>query len=107
MTLGDRVVVLHRGEIQQTGAPLELYDRPANRFVAGFLGSPPMNLIDGILAMDDGRIVFRWGDHAVPVPSNRLSLLPPVGTPVTLGIRPEDLQDLRPADGPTAEDAQS
>ena len=79
MTLGDRVVVMHGGRIQQCGPPLEVYRRPANRFVAGFIGAPTMNFIEG--RIDDGR--FRCDAFEVPVDA-------PDGS-TTLGIRPEHL----------------
>jgi multiple sugar transport system ATP-binding protein len=85
MTLGDRVVVLERGRIQQVDAPLALYERPANTFVAGFVGTPPMNLLeadytDGILAIDD---------QHVPLPPALRSKLGATHGRVTAGIRPE------------------
>jgi multiple sugar transport system ATP-binding protein len=93
MTLGDRVVVMKDGIVQQVGEPLDLYNQPANRFVAGFLGSPAMNFATVALAEEDGTT------HAVG-DGLRLALPPPVagrlkpylGQEVTLGIRPEDLR---------------
>jgi multiple sugar transport system ATP-binding protein len=80
MTLADRVVVMNKGVLQQVGTPLEIYDRPANTFVAGFIGSPAMNLIDGDI--EDG--VFTG-------PNVRIAGLPRTARgPVTLGIRAED-----------------
>jgi multiple sugar transport system ATP-binding protein len=80
MTLADRVVVMNKGALQQVGTPIEIYDRPANTFVAGFIGSPAMNLIDGEL--NDG--VFTG-------PNVRIEGLPRLASgPVTLGIRAED-----------------
>ena len=80
MTLADRVVVMNRGAFQQVGSPIEIYDRPANTFVAGFIGSPAMNLIEGRL--DQG--VFT-------APNVMISGLPPEHSgPVTLGFRAED-----------------
>lgn len=80
MTLGDRICVMSDGEIQQVGVPLEVYDRPANRFVAGFIGTPAMNLIDG--ACSEGRFRSSGVDVEAPVD---------LSGEVTLGIRPEDL----------------
>jgi multiple sugar transport system ATP-binding protein len=84
MTLGERIVIMDGGVVQQVAAPLTLYREPANRFVAGFIGSPPMNFIAGDL--NDG--AFAFGEH-------RLSNLGVSGVgydgPVTIGIRPEDL----------------
>lgn len=86
MTLADRIVAMHGGIVQQVGAPLELYDRPANLFVAGFIGSPGMNFIPGRYEADgvSARVVFGDGT-SVPVTPRMLSH----GTNVTLGIRPE------------------
>ncbi|HKB24541.1 MAG TPA: sn-glycerol-3-phosphate ABC transporter ATP-binding protein UgpC [Methylomirabilota bacterium] len=96
MTLGDRVVVMKDGWIQQVGEPLELYSRPANKFVAGFIGSPAMNFIDVTVA-DAGGL---WADapgFRVKVPPTHASRLGAYkGQRVTLGLRPEDL---RPASG--------
>jgi multiple sugar transport system ATP-binding protein len=91
MTLGDRIVVLDRGVIQQIDTPLALYDRPANRFVAGFLGSPAMNFIEGRVVRDLG-LRFRAEDGGVelPVPAPWAAVLEErVGDSVTLGVRPE------------------
>src|SRR5687768_16640263 len=64
MTLGDRIVVMMDGVIQQAAAPLDTYNSPANRFVAGFIGMPPMNFFDGVVGVADGRLVFREGKRA-------------------------------------------
>jgi len=89
MTMADIIVVLDHGRVMQIGAPLELYDRPDNRFVAGFIGSPAMNFIDGRVEQGADGAVFRapTGD-AVPLPG-----APALadGRPVVLGIRPEHL----------------
>ncbi|HMO09330.1 MAG TPA: ABC transporter ATP-binding protein, partial [Paracoccaceae bacterium] len=79
MTLADRVVVMSRGEVQQVGTPLDIYDRPANTFVAGFIGSPAMNLMQGEL---------RGG--VFEAPNVRIPGLPGPDGPVTLGFRAED-----------------
>ncbi|MEO8335417.1 MAG: sn-glycerol-3-phosphate ABC transporter ATP-binding protein UgpC [bacterium] len=83
MTLGDRIVVLAGGRIQQVGKPIELYRSPANRFVAGFIGSPPMNFIEGRVEES----AFVAAGVRMPLPSDRLA-----ASPATLGIRPEDLE---------------
>jgi multiple sugar transport system ATP-binding protein len=85
MTLADRIVAMHGGSIQQIGAPLELYDRPTNLFVAGFIGSPGMNFLSG--AWDAAARAVRLADGArLPVAQ---SAALPDGSAVTVGIRPE------------------
>ncbi|MCA9290537.1 MAG: sn-glycerol-3-phosphate ABC transporter ATP-binding protein UgpC, partial [Phycisphaerales bacterium] len=94
MTLGDRVVVMCDGRIQQAGPPLSVYERPVNRFVASFIGAPAMNFIEGAIATDDGALVFverrdgaRWA-----IPSRWRSTLERRATPgIVLGVRPPAL----------------
>ena len=97
MTLGDRVCVLRSGLLQQVDRPQALYDRPANLFVAGFIGSPAMNLVEAELAARNGGLTVRFGPHELPVPeavaSARPELQSYVGRRVALGIRPEDMED--------------
>jgi multiple sugar transport system ATP-binding protein len=93
MTMGDRVAVMRGGVLQQVAAPQDLYDHPVNEFVAGFIGSPPMNLVLATLD-DDAGLGVRLGDQRVAVPdSYRAShdLAGRVGGRVVLGLRPEDL----------------
>ena len=86
MTMADRIVVMNAGRIEQIGAPLELYDRPANRFVAGFLGSPSMSFIPGVLERGDGRARLRAADGVfLPVGDTQAAS----GQRVEIGIRPE------------------
>jgi multiple sugar transport system ATP-binding protein len=93
MTLGDRVVVMKDGLVQQVGEPLELYNRPANRFVAGFLGSPAMNFAKVGVAEENGEICAVTDGIRLTLPSPIAARLRPyVGEEVTLGIRPEDLR---------------
>jgi multiple sugar transport system ATP-binding protein len=101
MTMGDRVVVMRRGVLQQVAAPQVLYDWPANLFVAEFIGSPAMNLVEADLVTDDGRPVVRFGNALLHVPDG---LVETDKTRVVLGFRPEDLEDaaLRPARPGTA-----
>ena len=85
MTMADKIVVMHDGLVEQIGAPLELYDRPANRFVAGFIGSPAMNFIPGKASA--GRIAIAGDGYSVPV-NARLE----ENREVVLGVRPEHLE---------------
>jgi multiple sugar transport system ATP-binding protein len=90
MTIADRIVVMDRGRVEQIGTPLEIYDRPANRFVAGFIGSPSMNFLEGSIRRTDGRAWFRCDAGAlVPIPQNAPG---EEGRAVVLGVRPEHLQ---------------
>jgi len=91
MTLADKIVVLSGGRIEQVGSPHQLYHHPANRFVAGFIGSPKMNFIEGTVA----RIDHQYVHVALPGGVQAVSVLPgslKVGDTVTLGVRPEHLQ---------------
>jgi len=90
MTLADQIVVMRDGRIEQTGAPLELYDKPATRFVAGFIGSPSMNFLSGSLQRRDGSWHVRLDeDTRVPL---RDALPGTEGQRVLLGMRPEHLR---------------
>jgi multiple sugar transport system ATP-binding protein len=97
MTLGDRVAVLKRGVLQQMSSPQELYRRPANLFVAGFIGSPAMNLVEATLVDDDTGMSVMFGSHRLQVPTQlraeRPALKRFVGSKVILGVRPEDMED--------------
>jgi multiple sugar transport system ATP-binding protein len=101
MTLGSRVAVISDGVLQQVASPQELYRRPANLFVAGFIGSPPMNLIDARLeraeAATDGEPVVAFGQHRLRIPQEVIREHPAieqhVGGDIVLGIRPEHLHD--------------
>ena len=97
MTLGDRIVVMKDGEVQQIGRPLELYDRPSNLFVAGFIGSPEMNLINGAVGADSGAAVFSCGGFRLGLPNDGRFAAPRNGKAV-LGVRPDHLYI--DADGP-------
>jgi multiple sugar transport system ATP-binding protein len=95
MTMGDRVAVMRAGLLQQVATPQDLYDHPVNEFVAGFIGSPPMNLIVATLEESAGQLTLRFGDQRVAVPdhyraSHRLG--DRANARVVFGIRPEDLQ---------------
>jgi multiple sugar transport system ATP-binding protein len=96
MTLGDQVAVIRKGRLQQVGPPQELYEHPVNVFVAGFIGSPAMNLVEAELALDGGGTV-RFGDASLALGERTLNDRPALrgfdGRTVILGIRPEDIDD--------------
>ncbi|MBI5498755.1 MAG: sn-glycerol-3-phosphate ABC transporter ATP-binding protein UgpC [Deltaproteobacteria bacterium] len=91
MTLADRIALLHQGTLQQVGRPDELYDRPANTFVAGFIGSPAMNLLDGILGGERDTPVVKASDAVIPVLAGGLPADLAPAARVRLGVRPHDL----------------
>src|SRR6201996_5008931 len=97
MTMGDRVAVMNAGRLLQVDTPQVLYDRPANEFVAGFIGSPAINLVEARLERSDGRSTVSFGEHRLTVDDNlarnRPGLKDYVGKSVILGIRPEDFED--------------
>ena len=97
MTMGDRVAVMRKGELQQVAAPQELYDRPDNLFVGGFIGSPAMNMIEATLERANGGLDAVAGGQRIPLGDETLSVRPALksfeGKRVILGIRPEDLED--------------
>jgi multiple sugar transport system ATP-binding protein len=96
MTMGTRVVVLKDGILQQVDTPQNLYNYPANLFVAGFIGSPAMNFFDATLVGEDGDMYVDGGTFRVKVPGEKVpSLLPYKGRKVVFGIRPDDLHDPR------------
>jgi multiple sugar transport system ATP-binding protein len=90
MTMADRIVVMHDGYIQQVGTPLELYDRPANMFVAGFIGSPGMNFLPAVVRRTGGKVVAEIADRQMIALSPELSV--DDGDRVTVGIRPENIE---------------
>ncbi len=92
MTLGDRICVMHEGRIQQVAAPMEVYDRPVNRFVAGFLGTPPMNFFDGKIVIKGHKTAFELDDgELIPLSVSNSTLDAYAGRDMVLGIRPEHL----------------
>jgi multiple sugar transport system ATP-binding protein len=97
MTLGDRVSVMQGGRLQQSGIPQQVYDRPANLFVAGFIGAPPMNLLHARLERGNGGLAVRMGDATIELPPETVSERPAlegyVDRRLAFGIRPEDLED--------------
>jgi multiple sugar transport system ATP-binding protein len=94
MTMGDRVAVMRDGRLEQCGAPQALYDRPANTFVAGFIGSPAMNLLRSRLTAENGSLYAAFGAARLRLPpATHERLRGRAGSEVILGVRPEDLED--------------
>jgi multiple sugar transport system ATP-binding protein len=97
MTMGDRVAVMRKGELQQVADPQELYDRPINLFVGGFIGSPAMNMLEATLERKNGSLVANFGKQSLELShaavSARRALEDYVGKLVVVGIRPEHLED--------------
>jgi multiple sugar transport system ATP-binding protein len=97
MTMGDRVAVMRKGELQQVDEPKVLYDHPVNLFVGGFIGSPSMNLVDATLESRNGGLDTKVGSATLTLDPETLAKRPAlksyVGRTVVLGIRPEDLED--------------
>jgi multiple sugar transport system ATP-binding protein len=97
MTMGDRVAVMRKGELQQVAPPQTLYERPVNLFVGGFIGSPAMNLLEATVDRTNGRLAVTVGDHALTLSDALVSYRPRleqyVGKRVVVGIRPENLED--------------
>jgi multiple sugar transport system ATP-binding protein len=94
MTMGDRIAVIKDGVIQQVADPITIYDRPKNKFVAGFIGSPPMNFMTGRIVKKDGRLYFDEGSIQVKVVEDMNKILVSyIGKEVILGIRSEDIYD--------------
>jgi len=97
MTMGDRVAVMRKGELQQVASPQDLYDRPVNLFVGGFIGSPAMNMLEATLAKSNGGLAVEAGGQRLVIDQELLSGQPALmsyeGKKVVLGIRPEDLED--------------
>jgi multiple sugar transport system ATP-binding protein len=98
MTMGDRVAVMDAGRLLQVDTPQVLYDRPVNEFVAGFIGSPAINLVEAQLEQAHGRYSVAFGEHRLTVDDNlarnRSGLKDYVGKSIILGIRPEDFEDV-------------
>jgi multiple sugar transport system ATP-binding protein len=97
MTMGDRVAVMRKGELQQVAPPQELYERPVNLFVAGFIGSPAMNMVEATIERSNGSLAALLGSQTLTLGDEILSVRPAlenyVGKRVVLGIRPESLED--------------
>ncbi len=96
MTLGSRIVVMKDGVVQQVDTPQNLYDKPCNKFVAGFIGAPQMNLVDASVAKTGGEVTLTFDGNTISLPADKAKALENagyVGKTVTMGIRPEDLHD--------------
>jgi multiple sugar transport system ATP-binding protein len=97
MTMGDRVAVIRKGELQQVAEPQTLYDRPVNLFVGGFIGSPAMNMVEATVRRQDGRLAVDVGPQHIVLDESLLTTRPALrryeGRPIILGIRPEDLEE--------------
>jgi multiple sugar transport system ATP-binding protein len=94
MTMGDRICVMRNGLVQQVADPLTIYERPSNKFVAGFIGSPPMNFMNGQIQKTNGHFVFNEGLFKLRVVDEMAPRVAPYeGKDVVFGIRPEDLYD--------------
>jgi multiple sugar transport system ATP-binding protein len=102
MSMGDRLIVLKDGAVQQIGAPLEIYDRPTNQFVAGFIGSPPMNFINCALVKREGQLFLTGDGLHLKLPAEEKAALSKVigngSLPIVLGVRPEDFSERRSHD---------
>jgi multiple sugar transport system ATP-binding protein len=98
MTMGDRVAVMRRGELQQVADPQTLYDRPVNLFVGGFIGSPAMNMVEATLERQNGGLAAKVGSQTIGLGAETLDARPALGEyagrTVVLGIRPEDIEDI-------------
>ncbi len=100
MSLGDRIAVMREGRIVQCGTPMEIYDRPANRFVGGFIGSPPMNFLSGRIERSNGHLQVGLGDQTLTVPA---TLGGRTAGEVLVGIRAENIEaEAAPAEGAIA-----
>ena len=96
LTLGTRIVVMKDGVMQQVATPIDLYTKPCNMFVAGFIGSPQMNFIDCKVVKDDDDVKLEFGSHSVKLPEGKAEKIVEggyIGKDVVLGIRPEDIKD--------------
>jgi len=97
MTMGDRVAVMRKGELQQVADPQTLYDRPVNLFVGGFIGSPAMNMVEAKLERSNGNVLAHVGNQAIALDDETIEAHPALhdydGRTIVLGIRPEDLED--------------
>jgi len=92
MTMATRIAIMNEGELQQVGAPQDVYDRPANTFVAQFIGSPPMNVVSGTVARNDDGVALQMPGGSIPLPAHHVAALSAAGIEtVLIGVRPENL----------------
>jgi len=99
MTMADRIFIMNQGVVQQSGAPMEVYAQPVNRFVAGFIGSPAMNFFDVRLVNEAGQLFIDGGSFRVAVPEAfRAVLIPHADKDLVFGVRPEDIALHQPGD---------
>ncbi len=93
MTMADRIAVMNKGRIQQVGTPREVFEKPANMFVAGFIGVPPMNFIEGVLVEENMELYLDPGPYKIRIPREYMQVLEPyIGREIVLGIRPQDIE---------------
>ena len=96
MTMGTRIVVMKDGLIQQVDTPQNIYQHPANMFVAGFIGSPQMNFLEGKLTEQSGNVVVNFGNDSIAIPEDKAKILKAggyIGKNIIMGIRPENIDD--------------
>jgi len=101
MTMADKIAVMNKGRVMQVGRPTDVFERPQNMFVAGFIGVPPMNFMEGTLIAKEDKLFLETGDVKIIVPDKYIdSLKPYVGKDIAMGIRPQDIIiDTRPGHG--------
>jgi multiple sugar transport system ATP-binding protein len=106
MTMGDRIAVMSLGVLQQLDTPQNLYDRPSNKFVAGFIGSPSMNFVDVAIEQQGGKLYAKAAGFTQRVPDSKMNALQAyLGQQIVLGIRPEHLVEIHQADASIPEDS--
>ena len=106
MTMGDRIAVMTLGVLQQLDTPQNLYDKPTNKFVAGFIGSPSMNFVDTTIEQQGGKLYAKAAGFTMRVPDAKVNAVQAyLGQAITLGIRPEHLLEIHQADASIPEDS--
>lgn len=105
MTMGDRIVVMKDGLIQQVGAPLDIYDNPSNIFVAGFIGTPPMNFLDGVVKEENGKLLVDLGSFKIKIADGKFkNVRQYLNKQVVFGIRPESIVEAEEVENVNEED---